>query len=88
MSTQVKRVKIYTKNHSARIKTRTNRTGTVSETATFGREDGFAIVARTDTKGTGLYIHNVFEGGQEGVCLTGKQIRTLRRVLDRHFYGY
>jgi hypothetical protein len=84
MSSQIKRLQVFTKNHSARIRQTAVNSGTTI-TATTGRDDGFVVEAYTDRKGrNSLCIENVFEGGREGVVLSGTQIRTLKRILDRH----
>lgn len=83
MSTQNKYVTIFTKNHAARIQSKTYSDGKV--TSTSKRDDGFVVFLDSSSEGQLLTIRNPYEGGVEGVSLTGTQIRTLRRVLDKHY---
>lgn len=85
MSTQVKRIKIATRNNSARIKSVDG--GDYRATFTDGREDGFTVGIESNSGRQTLYIDNAVTGRRDSVSLTGRQIRTLRRVLDKHFYG-
>jgi hypothetical protein len=79
-----KRIKRYSYiNQHAGIETRPNydaQVGGLSYTA--NREDDFAAEIFTDSKNATKF--SVF-AGQAGLSLTGRQARTLQRLLNKHF---
>jgi hypothetical protein len=69
-----------TKNNRARVVSRVDERAYVTEVV--GREDGADFALESTRKGTKLFV-TVPGAGQ--VILNGRQIRTLARVLNRHF---
>jgi len=69
-----------TKNNRARVVSRVNERAYVTEVT--GREDGADFALESTRNGTKLFV-TVPGAGQ--VVLNGRQIRTLSRILDRHY---
>lgn len=70
-------------NQNATVETRPNFDAAIGGvTFTQNREDGFDVIVRTDSSNASelrLFV------GQTGLNLTGRQARTLQRVLNKHY---
>jgi hypothetical protein len=77
-----------TKNNKSRIVTRYDE-GNVVTTHLKGREDNAAFALQSSPTGQRLYIRvpRADGTGLDEVELNGRQLRTLRRIFDRHENG-
>lgn len=70
-------------NKNARIRTRVTRNGK-QRTETHRRDSGVSIAASTATSSNSTNVFIDFPTG-ESVCLSGREARTLYRVLQAHY---
>ncbi len=70
-------------NQNATVESRPNPDANIGGvTFTQNREDGFDVAISTDSSNTSLLSLIV---GQTGLNLSGRQARTLQRVLNKHY---